>query len=105
MPPSRVCLVSPRLGAHSELARHDLPKRQEQLMLLTVWKGPSPRCSPHHGSQCERSRIKNLAMFRWPLLTLEHVRTSGEPHMIGEGETRALSLSDAATTFIGPMVR
>ena len=103
MPPSKACSVLPELGTHGEPTRRGLPKRQQQLMLLTVRKGPSPRCSPRHDSQCEHNRIKIPTMSRWPLLTLEHVQADGEPWRIGEGETRASSSSDAATLTVGPM--
>nr|XP_045083567.1 uncharacterized protein LOC123493666 [Aegilops tauschii subsp. strangulata] len=55
LPPSKACSVSPKLGAHGELAHHDLPKRQQPPVLLAEWRGPSPRCRPHHGSRRGRS--------------------------------------------------
>src|SRR4051812_39563077 len=98
VPPSRVCLVSPKLGARGELARHGLPKRSQQLMLLSARKGPSPWCSPCRGRQRERNRIKTPTTSRWPLLTLEHVQANDEHRRIGKEDTRAWSSSNAVTT-------
>ena len=89
VPLSKVCSVSPRLKGHGELARHCLPKRQRRLVLLVVRTEPPPRCSPHHGNQHGRSRMKNPMTSRWRLPTLEHVQANGEPRSIGEGEMRA----------------
>ena len=91
MPPSKVYSVLPKMGAHGELACRDLPKRQQQLMLLTAQKGPSPCCNPCRGSQYERNRIKTPPTSRLPLLTLKHVQANVEPRRIGDGEMRTSS--------------
>ena len=66
-------------------------------------KGPPSWCSPRNGHHHELDSIKNLMTSRWPLLTLERVQIDGKPRRKGGGKTRALSLSNAATTTAGPM--
>ena len=103
VPPSKACSFSLKLGAHNELARYSLPKRQQSRAVLPERRGPSPRCSPHHSSRRGRSRIMTLTTSQWPLPILEHVQANVEPRRIGGGETRASSWIGATTTSARPM--